>query len=121
ARSQDLLRSSLAQRLIVFIHSCSPRQMAGKSPLEAATWGLLAGVQGRTEQFCRDIDDGDDPLVSHPGRPDDAQNAHHLVVELIRGGNDADVVQNPVSGLLADEYLDPLGPQTAVQQAQNVV
>ena len=90
-------------------------------PLETVIWGLFAGVQGRTEQFRRDIDDGNHPLVGHPRRTDDAQDADHLVVHHIRRGHHADVVENPVARFLADENLDPVGPEAAVEQPQDVV
>ena len=49
------------------------------------------------------------------------EHPHHLVVQHVGRGDDADVVQNPVAGLLPDEDLDALGPQAAVEQPQNVV
>jgi hypothetical protein len=53
--------------------------------------GLVRECAG--EQLGGDVDDGDDALVSHAGRADDADRADHLAIDRVGGGNDAAFVE----------------------------
>src|ERR1700679_401660 len=93
------------------------RRAARSIPL----WGLFASVQGRTQELGRDIDDGDYTFVGHAGRPNDAEHPNHLVVDYVWRGHEADIVQDPATGFLADEDLHAIRPQPAIQEPQDVV
>src|SRR5690606_25228286 len=77
-------------------------------------WGLVAGVQGTAEQFRRDVDDRDDPLVGHARRSDHAEDPDGVVLGRIRGRDDATLLEDLVARFLADEDLHAVGVQALV-------
>src|SRR5262245_59118523 len=74
----------------------------------------------RTEDLRGDVDDRNDALVGHARRANDSDDAHDLVVVAVRRGDHAAVVENPVSGFLADEDLDSVGAQAVIEQVEDV-
>ena len=82
-------------------------------------YGLIFLFQGRTEQPRGRIHYGDDPLIGHAGRSDDAEYTHDPPVDLVGGGYHTAFVQRVVAGFLADEDLDTLAMNALVEQMED--
>ena len=78
-----------------------------------------SGPEGGLEQPGRDIDDRHHAVVGHARVPDHAENADRIVIDVLRGGHDAAVVENPVARLFADEDAHTLGADAAIEQVQD--
>jgi hypothetical protein len=63
-----------------------------------------------------DVDDGNDALVGHARRADDANRADDAAIDLVGGGDDAAFVERRQSRFTADEHLHALGAVAHVEQ-----
>ena len=64
--------------------ACRDCGSRGSSTGNAEVSGAVSSSERRAEYFGRDVDDGNDPLVGHARRADDADDAHHFVVGAVR-------------------------------------
>ena len=69
----------------------------------------LLMTERHRQQPRGDIHDRNHALICHPGRSDDPQDAHHLIIQHVWSRDDADVVQDPVAGFLAKSELSLQG------------
>ena len=82
--------------------------------------GLVSRIQDRREQLRCNVDHGNDAVIGHAGRPDDPQNAHNLIVDGVGRGDHAAIIENLITGFLADEYLHAAGLDTAIEQIEQI-
>jgi hypothetical protein len=76
--------------------------------------------QGGAQQFRGDIHYRDYPVVGYPGRTDHSQHTDQFAACGIRSSNHAAIIQDFVTGLLADKNLHTLSLLATIQQMQNV-
>ena len=76
-------------------------------------------MQGAAEQLGRDINDGDNSIVGHSGRPNDTEYADDVAINRIRSRNDAAIIEQLIAGFLAYEYLHSGCADTAIQQIEH--
>ena len=73
--------------------------------------------EGAGKQAGGDVDDGDDALVGHARRADDADRADDHAVDRVGGGDDAAFVERGDARFPANENLHALGAVGNVEQA----
>src|SRR5215831_18611762 len=107
------------------ISMASKKLIPMRQPVNAACspprgWGSASRIQGGAEQFSGHIHDGNDPLVGHAGGSDDPEHPDHSVALGVGGRHYAAIIEDTVSGLVADEDLHPFGLETLIEQVQEV-
>ncbi len=76
-------------------------------------------AQRRLEHPGRYVDDWHHPVVGHARRADDPEDTDRVVVDVVRRRHDAAGVEYSVARLFADEDLDTVGVDAAVQQVED--
>src|SRR5215472_17246430 len=104
---------------VISMVSKNNRDSAPCSPVHPG-WGSAARIQGGAEQFSGDVDDRDDPFIGHAGGSDDSEHPNHTVAVGVGRRHHTAVIEDAVSGLVADEDLHPFGLETLIEQVQEI-
>ena len=80
---------------------------------------LIRMAKRRFQKPGRHIDNRHHPVIRHASWPDHTQHANGIVIDVIRRGNDAAIIENTVARLLANEDPDAVCIDAAIQQIQD--
>ena len=64
---------------------------------------LILRIHRRLQQTRRNIDNGHNPVIRHPGRTNHPKHADVIIVQPIRRRHNTAIIQNLVTGFMADE------------------
>ena len=76
-------------------------------------------VQGRFQQPGSDINIGNDPVIGHARRADDAQYTNMILIQVLGRGHDAAIIEYLVTGFAANKHLHTVRLNAFIQHVEH--